>query len=214
MKSLLPQSYLILGTDTGVGKTFFSARLIQHFVQQGHKVLGMKPIASGFEQLPNGQWENEDVAQLRAESNVTAPMDRINPYAFRPAIAPHIAAQEAGINITIPTILNAYQSLTPMADMVVVEGAGGLMVPINEQQTLLDVAKALQLPVIVVVGMRLGCINHALLTVETLLQHNITVSGWVANQIDPEMSRYAQNLKTLQSRLTPPMLVELAWQGD
>lgn len=214
MKSLLPQSYLILGTDTGVGKTFFSARLIQHFVQQGHKVLGMKPIASGFEQLPNGQWENEDVAQLRADSNVTAPMDRINPYAFRPAIAPHIAAQEAGINITIPTILNAYQSLTPMADMVVVEGAGGLMVPINEQQTLLDVAKALQLPVIVVVGMRLGCINHALLTVETLLQHNITVSGWVANQIDPEMSRYAQNLKTLQSRLTPPMLVELAWQGD
>lgn len=212
MHGLTRQSYLVLGTDTGVGKTYYSAQLIKHFTAQNVKAIGMKPIASGFDQLPNGEWQNEDVAQLSAASNVVAPMGFINPYAFRPAIAPHIAADESSVNIEITTIVEAFSQLSKLADVVVVEGAGGLMVPLNPDETLLDLAKVLQLPVIVVVGMRLGCINHALLTVNTLLQHQLNVAGWVANQIDPNMSRYTQNLETLKERLTVPMLTELAWQ--
>lgn len=212
MHGLTRQSYLVLGTDTWVGKTYYSAQLIKHFTAQNVKAIGMKPIASGFDQLPNGEWQNEDVAQLSAASNVVAPMGFINPYAFRPAIAPHIAADESSVNIEITTIVEAFSQLSKLADVVVVEGAGGLMVPLNPDETLLDLAKVLQLPVIVVVGMRLGCINHALLTVNTLLQHQLNVAGWVANQIDPNMSRYTQNLETLKERLTVPMLTELAWQ--
>lgn len=214
MQSLAKQSYFVIGTDTGVGKTYFSHRLIQHFVTQGVKTIGMKPIASGFDQLPNSVWENEDVAQLCAASNVSASMDLINPYAFRPAIAPHIAADEADVNIELDTIVTAYQALSQQAEIVVVEGAGGLMVPLNLEQTLLDMVKALQLPVILVVGMRLGCINHALLTMQVLEAHQLTVVGWVANQIDPEMSRYQENLKTLQSCINAPLLDILEWQAN
>lgn len=214
IQSLAKQSYFVIGTDTGVGKTYFSHRLIKHFVAQGCKTIGMKPIASGFDQLPNGEWENEDVAQLCAASNVTAPMQFINPYAFKPAIAPHIAAAEAGVSIEIASICSAYHALTSRAELVVVEGAGGLMVPLNHEQTLLDLVKALELPVILVVGMRLGCINHALLTMQVLETHGVVVAGWVANQIDPEMSRYQENLTTLQSLINLPLLDRLQWQPN
>lgn len=214
MQSLAKQSYFVIGTDTGVGKTYFSHRLIQHFVSQSIQTIGMKPIASGFDQLPSGEWENEDVAQLCAASNVKADMDLINPYAFKPAIAPHIAAAEADVEIKLDTIVTAYQALSQQAEIVVVEGAGGLMVPLNQTQTLLDMVKVLQLPVILVVGMRLGCINHALLTMQVLTAHGIEVAGWVANQIDPAMSRYQENLKTLQSLINVPLLDTLEWQAN
>ncbi len=214
MQSLVKQPYFVIGTDTGVGKTYFSQRLIQHFVAQGCKTIGMKPVASGFDPLPNGEWENEDVAQLCAASNVTAPMDLINPYAFRPAIAPHIAAAEAGVSIEIDTICSAYDNLAKRSELVVVEGAGGLMVPLNNEQTLLHLVKALQLPVILVVGMRLGCINHALLTMQVLEAHGVAVAGWVANHIDPAMSRQQENLKTLQSLIKTPLLDTLQWQAN
>ncbi len=214
MQSLAKQSYLVIGTDTGVGKTYFSHRLIQHFVAQGVQTIGMKPIASGFEQLPNGEWQNEDVVQLCAASNASAAMDFINPYAFKPAIAPHIAAEEAGVSMMLDTIVTAYQALSQQAEVVVVEGAGGLMVPLNQELTLLDMVKALQLPVILVVGMRLGCINHALLTMQVLAAQDVTVAGWVSNQIDPEMSRYQENLKTLQSLIKTPLLDTLEWQPN
>ncbi len=214
MQSLAKQSYLVIGTDTGVGKTYFSHRLIQHFVAQGVQTIGMKPIASGFEQLPNGEWQNEDVVQLCAASNASAAMDFINPYAFKPAIAPHIAAEEAGVSMMLDTIVTAYQALSQQAEVVVVEGAGGLMVPLNQELTLLDMVKALQLPVILVVGMRLGCINHALLTMQVLAAQDVTVTGWVSNQIDPKMSRYQENLKTLQSLIKTPLLDTLEWQPN
>lgn len=212
MQSLEQQSYFVIGTDTGVGKTYFSHRLIQHFVEQGHQTIGMKPIASGFEQLADGTWENEDVAQLCAASNVSAPMELINPFAFKPAIAPHIAAEEAGVAINLETVITAYQALSQQADVVIVEGAGGLMVPLNHTQTLLDMVKALKLPVILVVGMRLGCINHALLTMQVLHTHGVAIAGWVANQLDPAMSRYPENLETLQSLISEPLLDTLEWQ--
>jgi len=214
MQALAPQSYFVIGTDTGVGKTYFSHRLIQHFVAQGCDTIGMKPIASGFDPLPDGQWEYEDVAQLCAASNQSAEMPLINPYAFRPAIAPHIAASEAGVTIDIEVIQQAYQQLQAQAEIVIVEGAGGLMVPLNTTQTLLDLVKALNLPVILVVGMRLGCINHALLTMQVLAQHHISIAGWVANEIDPEMSRYRENMSTLQTSIEAPMLTELKWEAD
>lgn len=210
--SLKAQSYFIVGTDTGVGKTFVASRLIQQFAAQGHQVVGMKPIASGCEKDAQGQWVNEDVTALINASNVKADHDLINPYRFFPAIAPHIAASQSNINIEIPHILQSFNTLQTQAEIVVVEGAGGFLVPINQQETLADLAIALKLPIILVVGMRLGCINHALLTVEAIQQRDLTLVGWVANQIDPQMTVLQENLESLKSRIEAPLLDVVAWE--
>jgi dethiobiotin synthetase len=209
---LPPQSYFIVGTDTGVGKTFIASRLIQQFVTQGHQVVGMKPIASGCEKNAQGEWVNEDVTALTNVSNVQAPLNLINPYLFQPAIAPHIAANQAGVNIEIAKISQCFSTLQQQADMVVVEGAGGFLVPINLQETLADLAVALKLPIILVVGMRLGCINHALLTVEAIKQRGLNLAGWVANQIDPQMPVFQENLESLKTRIDAPLLETIAWK--
>lgn len=204
--ALSPQSYFIVGTDTGVGKTFIASRLIEHFVTQGHQVVGMKPIASGCEKNAEGEWQNEDVTALSQASNVQAPLNLINPYRFQPAIAPHIAASQARVEMQIPHILQSFHALQKQADMVIVEGAGGFLVPINPQETLADFAVALKLPIILVVGMRLGCINHALLTVEAIKNRGLHLAGWVANQIDPEMPVFRENVATIQNRVEANLL--------
>lgn len=209
----MAHSYLIVGTDTNVGKTYVASALIQHFVDAGHQTIGMKPIASGCEKNALGEIVNEDVLALSAASNVQAPFDLINPYRFAPAIAPHIAAEQAGVSIQSDVILQAYQQLSTMADVVIVEGAGGFLVPINARETLADVATQLNLPIILVVGMRLGCINHALLTVEAMQACGLTLAGWVANQIDPDMTMFEENLASLQQRITAPCLSVVHWQG-
>ena len=206
------QSCFIVGTDTNVGKTYVASRIIAQFVEDGYKTIGMKPIASGCELNANGELMNEDVTALSNASNIKAPLNLINPYRFQPAIAPHIAAQKIGVEMSIPTILNAFESLKNQAEVVVVEGAGGFLVPINNNQTLADLAVALKLPIVLVVGMRLGCINHALLTFEAIKNRGLHLSGWVANQIDPQMPVFQENLESLKRIIKAPLLEMVGWQ--
>jgi len=193
----MKQAFFITGTDTGIGKTFVACQLIRQYVAQGYRVVGMKPIAAGCD-LVDGQWVNEDVKLLMQASNVDAPLHWVNPYCFKAPIAPHIAAQQENIAIQLEVILQAYQALTALADIVVVEGAGGLLVPLHAELTIAELAAALNIPIIFVVGMRLGCINHALLSLEVMQARHLPIQGWVANPIDPAMQCYAENLATLQ----------------
>lgn len=207
----LPRHFFVTGTDTGVGKTTVTVRLMQELIAQGLTVIGMKPVASGCEWL-DGRWQNEDVLRLMAASNVKAPPELINPYCFDPPIAPHIAAEQAGVTIDLSVIQTAYTQLTTMADVVIVEGAGGLLVPLNSKQSLADLIQVLNIPALVVVGMRLGCINHALLTTQVLQQRGINFCGWVANSIDPQMSMPQENLQTLIDILQQAPLLEVPFQ--
>lgn len=214
----MTQSYFVIGTDTNVGKTYVASALIQHFSDAGLKTVGMKPIASGCELAQQGIWQgelvNEDVMALTKASSMSAPLDLINPYRFAPAIAPHIAAEQAGVEINLDIITQAYGTLTEMADVVIAEGAGGFFVPINTHQTLADLAIKLNIPVVLVVGMRLGCINHALLTVAAIQSCGLILAGWVANQINPDMAMFAENVASLQQRIAAPCLNVVRWQGD
>jgi dethiobiotin synthetase len=199
------RGYFITGTDTGVGKTLVSAALLHAFAAQGMRVVGMKPVAAGCE-WRDGEPYWEDVAQLQAASNVAAPLASRNPYRFDPPIAPHIAAAQAGVRIDIATLCQAYRDLQHDADAVIVEGAGGFCVPLNEADTMADLAQQLDLPVILVVAMRLGCINHALLTVQAIASRGLMLAGWVANQPGPAMPFMAENLAALQQRIAAPLL--------
>ncbi|PSJ18050.1 dethiobiotin synthase [Nitrosomonas supralitoralis] len=193
--------FFVTGTDTGIGKTTVSCALLHTFAAQGKKVVGMKPIAAGSE---NGKWL--DVERLLAASNISVTHQQINPYAFDPPISPHIAAQQAGTEIDLALIHQAYQELKNKADIVIVEGAGGFLVPINQSQNGSDLAQALNLPVILVVGMRLGCLNHALLTVQAIRAAGLNLAGWVANCTDPQMQVLKQNIATLEQWLNCSLL--------
>lgn len=193
--------FFVTGTDTGIGKTTISCALLHAFAAQGKKVVGMKPIAAGSE---SGRWL--DVELLLAASNVNVGRQQINPYAFDPPISPHIAAQQAGTEIGLPVIQQAYRELSAKADTVIVEGVGGFLAPISSLQTGADLAKILDLPVILVVGMRLGCLNHALLTAQAIRVAGLTLAGWVANCADPQMLALEQNIATLEQRLHCPLL--------
>jgi dethiobiotin synthetase len=175
--------------------------LLKAFAAQGKRVVGMKPVVAGSE---NGRWH--DVEQLIAASNISAARAHVNPYAFDPPVSPHIAAQQAGIGIDFAVIQRAYQALSNQADIVIVEGAGGFLVPLNAQQTGADLARALNLPVILVVGMRLGCLNHALLTAQAIRAAGLPLAGWVANGIDPQMLMLEENIATLERWLDGPLL--------
>ena len=210
----MSQSYFIIGTDTNVGKTYIASALVKKFVGLSFKTIGMKPVASGCQYNENHELINEDVTALIKVSNVTSTLDVINPYRFIPAIAPHIAAEQAGVSIDLEVIANAYQILTRLAEVVIVEGAGGMLVPLNATQTLADLVKLLNIPIILVVGMRLGCINHALLTIELIKARGLTLAGWVANEIDPTMNMFEDNLSSLQQRISAPCLGVVRWQGQ
>lgn len=205
----MARGYFVTGTDTGIGKTTVSCALLHAFAVQGHKVIGMKPIAAGVE---NGKWL--DVEQLLAASNVNLTRQQINPYAFEPPISPHLAAQQAGREIDLTVIQQAYQTLSTQVDRVVVEGVGGFLVPLNQQQTGADLAQALNLPVILVVGMRLGCLNHALLTAQAIRIAGLPLAGWVANCVDPQMRVLEENIATLEQRLACPLLGVLPFDSE
>jgi len=205
--------FFVVGTDTGVGKTRVAAALLRAYGRLGYRCVGMKPVAAGAE-LRDGAWVNEDVALLRAAANVDAPADQINPYLFREAIAPHIAAEHKGVAIELPRIRAAYADLSARAEVVVVEGAGGLLVPLSDSRDMGDLAVALGLPLVLVVGMRLGCLNHALLTWEAIHARGLWLAGWVANRLDPAMVAYEENLAALVRRLPAPLLAELPHQPD
>lgn len=208
------QSYFVIGTDTGVGKTYVASALVKHFAALDLKAIGMKPIASGCEPNEKGELINEDVTALISASNIDAALDLINPYRFAPAIAPHIAAEQAGIQIDLSIIRQAYAQLASLADVIVVEGAGGFCVPLNKTQTLTDLAVLLNIPIVLVVGMRLGCINHALLTVEAIQARGLKLAGWIANEIQPHFAMFDENLSSLQQRIAAPCLSVVRWQGE
>lgn len=205
------KSFFVTGTDTGVGKTFITCCLMRALLGQGLKVVGMKPLASGAE-WREGQLRNEDALQLHALTNVNVPYEWINPYCFEPAIAPHIAAQQAGVAISIDLIHEAYQRLADLADVVIVEGVGGWSVPINKTQTMADLAVALKLPVVIVVGIRLGCLNHAMLTAQAIQASSSSLLAWVANSPDPDVGVWQENIDTLQSFLPAPLATVVTHQ--
>jgi dethiobiotin synthetase len=204
----MARGYFITGTGTSVGKTVVSCALLHAFAAEGSTVIGMKPVAAGCE---NGKWM--DVELLAAASNVTAPSEQINPYALIPPIAPHIAASRARIDIDINIICHACLELRKIADVVIVEGIGGFLVPLNSHQDSADMAKALGLPVILVVGMQLGCLSHALLTAQAVRAAGLTLAGWVANQIDPWMIELDENVSALKQRLNCPLLGVLPFES-
>lgn len=202
---LVSKGIFIAGTDTGVGKTLIACALLRGFAARGLRVAAMKPVAAGAA-MRRGILHNDDVLQLCAAANVDAPQAVVNPYCFAPPIAPHIAAQAAGVRISMAVIEKNYARLGRNADLVVVEGAGGLLVPLGGKLGTADIPVRLGLPVVLVVGLRLGCLNHALLTVEALQARGLHLAGWVANRIDPAMMRAAENLQTLRMRIKAPLL--------
>jgi dethiobiotin synthetase len=195
-------AWFIAGTDTEIGKTFSATALLYALKNAGIRAVGMKPVAAGT----GADGKNDDIESLAAASGVDAPRALVAPYLFLPAIAPHIAASEAGRAIEIEKIVEAFDALSKMAEAVVVEGVGGFRVPLGPEIDTRDLARALGLPVILVVGMRLGCINHALLTCESIAAAGLPLAGWIANRIDPDMPRFEENLDALKTRIAPPLL--------
>ncbi len=208
----MAEGFFITGTDTEIGKSFVSVRLMRALKGQGYTVLGMKPIASGCARTAEGL-RNDDAQALIAENSLDIPYEQVNPYAFEPAIAPHIAAAEAGVAIELETISERFAALKARADVVVVEGVGGWRVPLNVEAEVADLARCLGLPVILVVGMRLGCINHALLSAEAIRRSGCALHGWIANFLDPDMAAQGDNLAAIERRLGPP-LATLAYGAE
>jgi len=195
----------VTGTDTGVGKTVVATGLVRGLVAQQLRVAVMKPIASGSRQTDQGL-RNEDALALMAASNVAVPYATVNPYCFEPAISPHIAADDSRIRVDLAKIRRNLEALASCSDWILVEGAGGWLAPIGPATSIRDVALALKLPVVMVVGLRLGCINHAMLTKLAIEAHGAPFAGWVANTIDPAMPRRTENLETLIRLIGEPPL--------
>ena len=199
-------AYFITGTDTDVGKTTVAAGLLFAAREAGLTTAAGKPVASDCETTSKGL-RNADALALMAECSIPLTYNEVNPVAFEPAIAPHIAAREVGVTLTVNSLLVPMQAiLDKQAQFTLIEGAGGWRVPLSGQASLSDLAQALNLPVILVVGVRLGCISHALLTAEAIARDGLQLAGWVANIIDPKTSRLEENLATLAERLPAPCL--------
>lgn len=201
----MKERYFLTGTDTEIGKTFTSCALLLAWQKQELSAVGYKPVAAGAQKV-DGKWANEDALALLKASSEGFSLEEINPYCMREAIAPHIAAKNEGVSLELPLILAGFQQLARRADRVLIEGVGGFRVPLGDYFDSADLAKAIGMPVILVVGMRLGCINHALLTAEAIKSRGLKLAGWVANTLQPEMPRLQENLETLKATLQAPCL--------
>lgn len=204
------RGYFVTGTDTGVGKTLIACSLLRAFVARGFKAVGMKPVASGAVPGGNGL-VHDDVERLIAAGNVAAPREHVNPYCFAPPIAPHIAAEQADVKIALDRVERSFRALATRAQVVVVEGAGGFRVPLGPGVDTAQLAARLALPVVLVVGVRLGCLNHALLTTEAIAGRGLTLAGWVANHVDPQMAAADENVRALETLITAPLLARIAY---
>jgi dethiobiotin synthetase len=200
-----PFGYFVTGTDTEIGKTLVSCTLLHALGKAGVRAAAMKPVAAGAE-FRDGAWHNEDVDLLAAAAPAALPTDLTTPYLLRDAAAPHIAAAQEGVDIDLARIMDCYARVAAAADAVVVEGVGGFCVPLSGTQDTADLAQQLGLPVVLVVGMRLGCINHALLTADAIAARGLKLAGWVANVVDPAMRYGVDNVVALTERLHAPML--------
>jgi len=205
-------SLFVTGTDTGVGKTLASTALLHALARHHTRVVGMKPVAAGTVQI-NGEDVNEDVIALRAASTRRVPPELDNPVLLPDPVSPHIAAARAGTHIDIAHLVSCQRQLAQLADAVVVEGAGGFLVPLSDRETGADLAQALGLPVVLVVGLRLGCLNHALLTADAIRARGLTLAGWIANHVDASMLAQADNIAFLRHKLQAPLLVTIHHQA-
>jgi dethiobiotin synthetase len=210
----MKSAYFVTGTDTGAGKTLASCALLRAFAARGLRAVGMKPVAAGCEAPAGGGMVCDDVERLRAAGNVEAPGEWVNPYAFLSPVAPHLAAAQSGVEIDLDTLAAAFSRLGALADAVIVEGVGGWRVPLNAREDTATLAQRLGLPVILVVGVRLGCLNHALLTAQSVAACGLPLAGWIANRIDPTMPLFDENVQALRERLPAPLLGVLPYQGD
>ncbi|GGO69789.1 dethiobiotin synthase [Bowmanella pacifica] len=198
--------FFVTGTDTEVGKTFVSRAMLTQFKNRRLKTAAFKPVASGCENTPDGL-RNDDALTLQATSSLPLDYEWVNPFAFEAPIAPHLAAAEAGISIDINQLVEAQQRLSALApDVLLVEGAGGWRLPLGEGQFMSDFVIRQNMPVILVVGMRLGCLNHALLTAEAIRRDGLPLAGWVANQVDVDMPLLAENQAFLKAHIDAPLL--------
>lgn len=203
----------VTGTDTGVGKTLVSVSLVLALARHGLRVGVMKPIASGSEQTPAGL-RNADALALMEAAGTDSPYSAVNPYCFEPPISPHIAAKEAGVTIDTRIIRTQYQALADNKDLMVVEGAGGWYVPLSLDGSMSDLPKLLDIPVLLVVGLRLGCLNHALLTKRAIEASGVEFAGWIGNCLDPGLERLEENLATLRHRLGSEPLAVFPFQPE
>lgn len=210
----MKKKFFITATDTDAGKTYVTTGLLKAATRAGRRSLGLKPIAAGAEEI-DGALRNDDALLIQAASSVQLPYEQVNPIVLEPAIAPHIAAAEAGRLVTVSRLEGFLKGalLTPN-DFALVEGAGGWRVPLNDREMLSDLAKSLGFPVILVVNMKLGCLNHAVLSAEAILRDGLPLAGWVANGGQHTMPRYEENLASLQAMMPAPLLSALTWQED
>ena len=209
----MTSGFFITGTDTEIGKTYTSVLLIQSLKAKGLRVAAMKPVASGG-YLQNGRLVNDDALQLFEAAGLDVPYEWVNPYCFEPAIAPHIAANNAGVTIELDVIKQAYDQLAKQADVIIVEGVGGWCVPLSENVSVPALAKHLDLPVILVVGMKLGCLNHALLTADRIQQDGLQLAGWMANCVNEKMPCLQENLATLKASIHSPVVAVIDYAAN
>lgn len=200
----------ITGTDTGIGKTYFTLACINALQQANVKTVAMKPVASGAERI-NDQLRNEDALLIQEALNHDVDYDLINPYAFAPPTSPHIAAADAGLEIDLNIIQQSYLRLTADAEFAIVEGVGGWLAPLSNKLTVADMAKAVGLPVVMVVGIRLGCLNHAMLTAQAIEQSGVSLAAWVANFIEPTLASADEQVDYLSRSLGMAPLAKLEW---
>lgn len=198
--------FFVVGTDTEVGKTLVSGALILKLREQGRKVIGFKPVVAGTYQDGNGDLLNEDLETLRIASNLKPGEMQLCPYVLGVPAAPHLVAANSGLRLELDPIMQALNKVQSQADLVVAEGAGGFLIPLNDLQDLGDVAKKIDFPIVLVVGMKLGCLNHALLTYEAIKTRGLSIAGWVANTLSPEMSLLQENIETLKGKIDAPFL--------
>jgi dethiobiotin synthetase len=204
------RAYFVVGTDTGIGKTHATCALLHALARRHARVCGMKPIAAGGVQAADG-YTNEDSVAHRAASTVRVPPALDNPILLPEPLSPHIAAARAGTPISFDAVLHAVGELRARTDALVIEGAGGFLVPLSETQTGADLAVALDLPLVLVVGMRLGCLNHALLTAQAIRARGLTLVGWIANRVDPDFLCPQENLAYLRGHLGAPLWADLPY---
>lgn len=209
----MSRTLFVTGTDTGIGKTRVACALLRAFATRGVRVAGMKPVAAGATRTPEGP-RNADALALMASSSGPVAYGVVNPFVFTPPIAPHLAAAEARVRIDLGHIGRCHAELAARHDVVIVEGAGGLLVPLDERHSFADLARMLGAPVLLVVGMRLGCLNHALLTAEAIERRGLPFAGWVGTALDPDFERPDANTAVLRERMIAPCWGTLAHRPD
>lgn len=206
--------FFVTGTDTDAGKTLVAATILHKAKQQGLSTLGLKPVASGCVTTDDGL-RNADALMLQQESTIKLDYQQVNPYAFEPAIAPHIAAKQQGKNIQVERLVGYCRgALFDKPQICIIEGAGGWRVPLNNREYFSDFAKSMNIPVILVVAVKLGCINHAVLTAEAIRNDGLAIAGWVANCVGGDMPCYEENIETLKQQLRLPLLGEIPLLSD